>query len=151
MKIETKAFLGVASLLGISVIANLTMLYFSIVSNDGLVEENYYNKGLNYQDEIDRQKNQEKLGWNVSFNRTDKTYTVIAKDINSLPLESAKVSINFFRPSQSGFDKNVILKEVNSGIYQTQVKLDLKGIWNTTTEIKKGGNKWKRKEKIVIN
>lgn len=150
MKIETKAFLGVFTLLGLSVIANLSMVYFSIVSNDGLVEENYYLKGLHYQNEIDREKLQEKLGWKADIHHTDKTYTVIARNINNTPLEKAKVSINFFRPSQSGFDQNIQLKETNKGIYQADTELKLKGFWDVTIEIRKNNSLWKKKEKIKV-
>lgn len=150
MKTQTKAFLGVGFLLGLSVIANMTMLYFSIVSYDGLVEENYYNKGLNYQNQIDREKLQEKLGWSASFTHTNKTYTVIARKVNNTPLEKASVSLNFFRPSQSGFDQKIFLTEISPGIYQVNAKMDLKGYWNITTEIRKHNSIWKKKEKLII-
>ena len=150
MKIETKAFLSVGILLGLSVTANMTMLYFSITSNDGLVEDNYYSKGLNYQKEIDREKLQQKLGWTALLNHTSNTYTVIARNINNTPLEHANISLNFFRPSKSGFDQDIFLKEVNPGIYQADVDLKLKGNWNVTTEIRKNNSLWKKKEKITI-
>lgn len=150
MKIETKAFLTVGTLLGLSVTANMIMLYFSITSYDGLVEDNYYSRGLNYQKDIDRTKLQEKLGWTASLNHTDNTYTVIARNLNNTPLEKAGVSLNFFRPSKSGFDQDVFLKEVSPGIYQASADLKLKGNWNVTTEIRKNNSLWKKKEKIVI-
>lgn len=150
MKIETKAFLGVSTLLGLSVVANLTMLYFSIVSFDGLVETNYYSKGLNYQNEIDRQKNQEKLGWKSELHNTKNTFTVIARQINNTPIKEADVSLNFFRDTQEGYDQEIKLKEVGIGTYQGSVDLNLKGIWTVTTQIRKNNSVWKKKEKIIL-
>lgn len=151
MKIETKAFLGVFTLLGLSVVANLIMLYYSITSFDGLVEENYYLKGLNYQKEIEREKIQSKLGWESELHRTNNTFTVIARKLNTDPIKGANVSLNFFRQSQAGFDQEIKLKEIGNGMYQANVDLKLKGLWTVTTEIRKNNGVWKKKERITVN
>ncbi len=151
MKIETKAFLGVFSLLGLSIFANLVMVYFSITSYDGLVEDNYYLKGLNYQKEIERGKLQEKLGWESELHNTNNTFTVIARNISTVPLKDANVSLSFFRASKAGFDQEITLKEVSPGTYQGKVDLKLKGSWTVTTQIRKNNGIWKKKERIIIN
>lgn len=150
MKIETKAFLGVAFLLGLTVTANMIMLYFSIVSFDGLVEDNYYSKGLNYQKEIEREKVQEKLGWKSELHNTGDNFTIIARHLNNKPINGANVSLNFFRATQSGYDQEIKLKEVGEGTYQGKVDLKLRGIWSVTTEIRKNNSVWKKKEKITL-
>lgn len=150
MKDETKAFLGVAIVLGSSFIANMTMIYFSAKSYDGLVEENYYLKGLNYQSEIDLKKKQKELGWNVEFlDNIKDQYTIKIKDKDNKPISKAMVKISFFRPSKEGFDKTVFLKEVESGTYQVETHLALEGFWSAGIEIKKDNNIWKMKKKIL--
>lgn len=149
MKDQTKAFLAVIGIIGSSVIANVVLIYYSSLTYDGLVEENYYLKGLNYQSELDKKHSQQTLGWNVELlDATKDLYIVKIKDKDNKPLSKAMVKIDFFRPSKEGFDKTVFLKEVEAGTYQVSTHLELEGIWDARIEVKKDSDLWKMKKKI---
>lgn len=149
MKDQTKAFLAVIGIIGSSVIANVVLIYYSSLTYDGLVEENYYLKGLNYQSELDKKHSQQTLGWSVELlDSTKDLYIVKIKDKDNKPLSKAMVKIDFFRPSKEGFDKTVFLKEVETGTYQVSTHLELEGIWDARIEVKKDSDLWKMKKKI---
>lgn len=143
------AFISFAVLLGSSVLANLIMFYFAAKSYDGLVEKNYYLKGLNYQQELDKQNKQKLLGWNVIFDGSNNKYTLNLTDKDNKPIEKANVKVNFFRPSKEGYDKNAIMKESEVGKYVASTDLELKGRWYANIEITKDGHVWKMKKKIT--
>jgi len=143
------AFLIVFFMLLIVISANMTMFYLAYKSSDGLVEENYYKRGLNYQSEIDQETNQEKLGWKIDFADKNGIYIISARDRNGNFIRNASVKLTFFRPTQAGFDKTFFPKEISPGIYDQEIKLPLPGIWDVYIEIQKEKNKWKKKQRII--
>lgn len=154
MKYENKFLIGTASFFVLIFIVNIVMIYLSVKSDDGLVEENYYTKGLNYQTEITGESNQKKLGWQISFEdfrKKDHLFCIVsAKDKNGFPIINAKVSLNFFRPTMNGFDKNILLSEVENGVYKAETDLPLPGLWDVNIEVQKANDKWKKKQRIKI-
>lgn len=153
MKLQDKtlAFIGVASILSSAVIANLVMVYFSIKSYDGLVEENYYKKALNYPQQEALEDRMKLMNWQVALKNDKDTYKLEVKDKNSNPITSANVSLKFFRPTLSGFDKTIVLKETSLGVYESKVELPMNGIWDVYIDIKKEKNKWNQKQRITLN
>jgi len=149
---EHKIFILAGSIFLATIIANLSMLYFSYKTYDGLVEENYYLKGLNYQENKNQIHIQEKLKWNVEIKKLDNDISILLKDKENQLIQGANIEINFFRPTQSGFDKIINLIEKEKGLYTAPSKLDLnKGIWDVFIKIKKNNQKWIKKERIFIN
>ncbi len=151
MKDGTKVFLFVSVFFGIIIFVNILLIYLSIKTNDGLVEENYYTRGLNYQEEINNENTQKKLDWKVVFDNKSNLYKVSVIDKKAKPIKDAKVNLVFFRPTQSGFDKTLKLNEISLGTYQSEIQLPLKGIWDIIINIEKGTDKWKKKQRITVN
>lgn len=142
------ALISVVVLLGSAMLANLIMFYFAAKSYDGLVEKNYYLKGLNYQQELDLRNKQKALGWNVVFDGSNNKYTLKLTDKENKPIEKADVKVNFFRTSKEGYDKTAVMKEISAGQYAVSSDLELKGRWDANIEILKDGHTWKMKKKI---
>jgi nitrogen fixation protein FixH len=152
MKDGSKALIFTGLLFTAMIIANMTMLYYSIKTSDGLVEDDYYSKGLNYQQNLDNQVNQEKLGWQVNFSGRKNIYSLVLLDKSGKSIENASVSLRFFRPTQSGLDQDLPLREVLPGNYQAKLKLPVKGVWDIFINIRKDAVKWTKKQRIsVIN
>jgi len=152
MKEEKKIFFVAGSIFLATIIANLVVIYSAFKTYDGLVEENYYLKGLNYQENKNQIHAQEKLNWNVDIKKLDNEVSIILKDKNNQLIQGANIEINFFRPTQSGLDKKVTLLEKDKGLYITSSRIDLnKGIWDAYIKIKKDNLKWTKKQRIFIN
>jgi nitrogen fixation protein FixH len=146
----TKVFLIVSGIFAVVISANMTMYYLAYKSFDGLVENNYYKRGLNYQSELDQETNQHKLGWHIDLKNSQDKYIVSAKDNKGNTIKNAQVKLTFFRPTQAGFDQTINLKEISPGIYDKSIKLPLPGIWDIYIEVEKEKDKWKKKQRISI-
>ncbi|MFN8671429.1 MAG: FixH family protein [Candidatus Sericytochromatia bacterium] len=146
----TKVFLAVGSFFGVVILSNLLLIYLSYTSADGMVEENYYKRSLNYQDQKNKASEQEKLGWDVNFDKKKNLYTIVLKDKDEKPIKKARVKLNFFRPTKEGFDKETFLLEKEDGIYEKQFELPLKGIWDVYINVEKDTNSWKKKKRIKV-
>ncbi len=126
--------------------ANGFLIYLAVSGFEGLVEDNYYEKGLNYNDVIQ----QEKLGWKIELSFTDDMKAgapnkakVVIFDPKGEPIGGARVRIALRRPATDRFDKEFEL--VPSGCaYHGTVFLPVSGLWDIAVKAEKGDD---RKEK----
>lgn len=155
MKFETKLFTTLISAFVIVAAVNFGFIYVSVTSYDGLVEDNYYNRALNYQEEKIELERQQTLGWNFSTKTVKQKdqlfYTLEVKDKSGKAIDKAHAEVTFFRPTQSGFDQSLTLNETKAGTYQGSVNLPLKGVWDVHINFKKNAEKWKKKERLTVS
>lgn len=89
-----------------------------------LVSEDYYPKGVNFQDEINYRRNFDSLGITLPI-RQAKDSVYVDFSMFSLPIVSA--DIHFYRPSSSKFDKHFQPDSGFSGIYGINSQGFIKG------------------------
>lgn len=123
--------------------ANGFLIYEAISGFDGLVEENYYEKGLNYNDVLQKEK---QLGWRMELSfpddlkaGADNKAKVVIFDRNGEPVGGAKVKLTLKRPATDRFDREVEL--IPSGCaYHGTVSVPVTGLWDISVEAEKGGD-----------
>jgi nitrogen fixation protein FixH len=100
-----------------------TMAYKMATAKVDLVQKNYYQKEIDYQNQINRIKNYSAL-------KTNKTMTYLP-EVQALrigfPTHVSKGEITFFRPSDKGLDFTVPIQRISLFTYST--KLLSKGRW----------------------
>ena len=140
---------------GTIILANATLFYLAWKSEDGLVETDYYRKGLNYQLTRDNKANSQKLGWKVDLQTLSKGKTtkciLNATDNNLQLIKGANIKLTFFRPTKSGFDQSLTLTEIKPGEYQSDISLPLSGLWDVIINIQRGNDQWQNKQRIRTN
>ncbi len=118
---------------------NGVMVYFAFTSNPGLVTNDYYERGQNYeQNMLQRQLNAPKWAMNISFpqpvviNQTADFYLL------KQPLEFDKVEFYAYRPADASadFSKKMTLNE--NGDYHVSVTFPLIGKWDLLIYAQKG-------------
>lgn len=116
-------------------------IYMAVSGFDGLVEDNYYEKGLHYNDALQQAK---RLGWKIELSFTDDLKTVAANkakvvifDPKGEPVSGVKVRIALSRPATSKFDSKFEL--VPSGCaYHGTVSIPVSGLWDMKVTAEKG-------------
>ena len=146
---KKKVFIALGVFFSLVVMANVALIYLAFSTFDGLVEDNYYKRGLNYQDEKDQGYRQNSLGWQVNLKKVKNIYSVSINDKEGKAVRGANVNLTFFRPTMTGFDQNYKLKENKPGLYEQPVDLSLKGIWDIYIDVEKEKNTWKKKQRIT--
>ncbi len=93
-----------------------------------LVEDNYYQKGLDYQGQIDRMERADKLEKNVSasYNSTSGNIEVVFPVMENMELSGV---IKMFRPSNAGLDFDVPIQVDSSGVQEIKADRMLHGYW----------------------
>lgn len=103
------------------------MISISISKNVDLVTEDYYDKEIKYQEEIDRINNTNILKEQVIFNIDEPTVKII------FPVKSPQSVISgeilFYRPSESRKDFSITISADNSGSQSIDISGISKGLW----------------------
>jgi len=100
----TKLFIAMA----LFIIMLLTFVYMTTLQEHPLVEEEYYQKSLIYQEKLDKIENAKKLNENVNVEMGEK-YLIIDFQSFFNP-DSLSGTIQIYRPSNPDYDINITIK-----------------------------------------
>jgi len=148
------AWLGI---LTIVLAVNFFMVSMAVVTNPGLVVDDFYEKGKNMDAILAERKRMEKLGWQLQIDlpvltegKTEKvTLTVLDKDNQPMQVDSA--ILYYYRPSDRNLDGEQPLTATGeTGVYQTDFVLNTKGKWDVIMEIKQGDNRFNVGRAIMV-
>ena len=136
-------FLMIAGFFLIIFAANGVLVYYALDSWSGLETENPYQKGIAYNQDIAKARDQEKAGYSVSIKITPSPERVIGMKITALnrdgqPLTGKKLKVKLVRPAKEGFDQVPRIYENSPGEYSGQVQLPLPGIWDIKLDVYDG-------------
>jgi hypothetical protein len=113
--------------------------------NHDLVTEEYYKKEINYQEEIDAEKNAQLLSENIEVKTSSKGVEIyFPKD---LKFKEIKGIINFYRPSNKKLDFNIPIDLKSHSLIIPNEKV-VEGKWGITIDWKYEGVKYLFKDKI---
>ena len=118
------------------IIAGAITTYLAVVSNDGLVDDDYYKQGLAVNQVTERNEQAGKLGLQAdvmqSTDRSQVRVLLRAHPGIQLP-ESIKVRIT--HPTRAGVDQNLTLQSSGpGGQYSGQLRSPLAGRWHIAVE-----------------
>lgn len=139
---------------GVIIVVNIAYIYVAQKSWRGVVMQDSYQKGVDYNDVISQKKKQINLAWKVvtNYKRLDEKngeLRVKLSDKNSILIKDANIRANFRRPTQDGFDFNVPLVFMD-GVYQAKVSFPLKGQWDIELVITRGEETFQEVKRYVI-
>jgi len=135
-------------------VVNIFYIYVAKKTWRGVSTENSYQKGLQYNDTLQKAKDQEELGWKVNV-----TYTAIAErkgkilvqllDKDAHLITDATISLHCKRPVQAGYDFTLPLNF--SGVfYKTEVEFPFKGQWEVEIFVTKGGDSFQDIRRYIV-
>lgn len=125
-------------------IANGLFIYLAQVTNPGLVNEDYYEKGRAYEQHMLSQRAQVP-DWELKLASVGpfhlKQPGQLELQLNSGTHEvfnAESVRLHAYRPSGAEHDFSVPLKSLGAGVYRTSVTFPLPGVWDLLMEVKRG-------------
>lgn len=147
--------LGVGALFSIVFLVNVLFVYFALDSWTGVVTENPYSKGLNFNDRIVAQQKQDALAWKVqlevlNLNRGIPELVISFQDKQGILLSFLTVKTKIFRPVGDGYDQSIILKEQTPGIYRGILNLPLPGWWELQIEAHNSQDIFRHTQRIQV-
>lgn len=143
--------------MGVVVLVNVVLAYFAVTTWSGLETNNYYRRGLQYNEAIADAKLQRERGWQsalvVSPQPVDGRafdVSVTFRDKAGAALDGLDVRVRAERPTSSGHDQEVTLTDVGGGVYSGRLALDLPGQWTMRVIAQRDTQLYQTAERIQV-
>lgn len=120
-------FAAFAAFFGVVIAVNTVFITNALRSHSGLVTEDAYKKGLDYNETLKEARSQPELFSKVSFENGVVRW--VLKEPSGKPIEDAKVSAQFARPVKDGDDFSAIMRYEGDGLYSLKPDFPVKGAW----------------------
>ena len=138
---------------------NAIFIVLAVVSSPGLVIEDYYEQGRQYEkNAIKRLVAHNQLQWEskleipeaITLNTPD-TYRFSAVDSRGLPVRDADVKVVAYRPSDADADFTTTLQPIAPGLYQASLSFPLPGIWDLNIKVQRGGDRLELVQRLSVH
>ncbi len=138
--------IGWVTLVAVVLLVNIVMISLAITTNPGLVSEDYYERGRDYEKNVTTKiAARHALAWSISadfpgspvMNNNEK-YRFTVVDKQGVPVSNGQVSASIYRPSDVNADFKVEMSEIVPGVYSGDINFPLKGRWEITISLKRG-------------
>ncbi len=133
------------SILIIVVCVNFFMVSMAIVTNPGLVIDDFYEKGKNMDKVLAAQKRMDEMGWQLEVDLPDlkegrsAKVTLMVSDKEGEPLNIDTAVLYYYRPSDRKLDGQKALAPTDTlGQFETEFVLNTKGKWDLIMEVTQG-------------
>ncbi len=116
----------------IVVIAGLVTLWLAMASNDGLVADDYYKRGLAINRTLSREKQAAASGYRaqIAFGPAFDRVRIVLNG-GSMP---RALAIRMVHPTRAGLDRAAQLRAVASGVYEGPLAVPQPGNWHVIVE-----------------
>ena len=111
-------------------------IYCATVGTQTVVEADYYNKALHWDDHLALQRASIELGWNAQLEigdtRTtsgDRALTLHLLDRDGKPIETAQIDVGYFHHARPMELRTATLNASGAGLYIASLPLERHGIW----------------------
>ncbi len=136
--------------------ANLFMVYLAIDTNPGLVVQDYYERGQDYEKHM-FSKRAEDPGWHMTIGMpkdlvagTDIPVQFTVLDKAGVPVRPEAVTFHAYRPSDSSRDFDLPMESAAAGLYTAKVRFRLKGVWDILVSVKAGEHEYHAGQRIYL-
>jgi nitrogen fixation protein FixH len=138
--------IGWLAILLLVVLINTAFIVTAFVTNPGLVEEDYYEKGQDHERTVQTKiANRERLGWQITLKASD---TIIASKATTIHVDlrgrddnliaADAVTLSAYRPSDKSADFIQPMENLAPGRFVTTTKFPLKGVWEIRAVVASG-------------
>jgi hypothetical protein len=122
----------------IVVVAGLTTAYLAVISNDGLVEEDYYKQGLAVNQMSARDRRAVALALHAEVMRgADSVQIRVLLRARSGTLLPQALRLRLVHPTRPGIDQTLVLLADGAGSYTGKLGAPLSGRWHVALEDEK--------------
>lgn len=125
---------------GVMFVANGIFTYLAVSTFNGLVTDDSYRRGLEYDQRLAAEAKQERLGWTADLkfsDRRDELRLSLAGE-DGRPVSGRLVRVRVGRPATDKFDRTVLLNETAPGTYSREIALPGDGNWLASLEVLEG-------------
>lgn len=137
------------------VAVNGVMIWLAATSWTGLVTDRAYERGLDYNRNLEAAAAMAALGWQaklVAATRADgsREFTLEARDEEGVPLSGLVIEGKLERPLQQGADRELLFLPVGRGVYRAVLDGLPPGQWHAHLRLTRGEQRFVLSERLVL-
>lgn len=118
---------------GLVIVAGVITVWLAVISNDGLVTDDYYKQGLAVNQRMHRDQQASNLGLHADLMRSDNGVRLLLGANAEVALPETLV-VKLAHPTRSGQDQLVAMKAEGQGFYSGKLLADVGGRWVVSIE-----------------
>ena len=141
-------FAAFCAFFGVIIGVNTVFITKALQSNTGLVREDAYKHGLDYNKTLEEARHQP--AWKGVARFTDGVLTWSLVDDGGAVIDGAVVTGRFFRPVKDGDDFSVPLRNMGNGLYSVEPEFPFKGSWTVYLSATWNNQTFKTSENLVV-
>lgn len=133
-------------------------VYYATHSNANVVENDYYDKALHWDQQVAAEQASAALGWKTAIRVSERpdlqgnrTFVMDVKDRSGAAVTGARIRMIFFHHAQARLVETVELQEQDSGSYVATIATARAGIWEFRLVAERGKEKFVKREAISLN
>lgn len=115
------------------IVAGIITAWLAVVSNDGLVSDDYYKQGLAVNQRLQRDHEAGHLGLHADLMLADQNLRLLVRATENIALPS-ELTVKLAHPTRAGQDQLVQMKSEGQGFYSGKLTEGLTGRWLVTIE-----------------
>jgi len=127
---------------------NAGYIYFALGSYSGVVNKKPYETGLAYNKLLEESRNQPQVQQSLSY--SDGMLRWSLRDMAGAPIADARVNGTLLRPVKEGYDLEVALSYAGDGVYEAEVDLPYKGLWQAHLKGQWHGKSYQIRENLIV-
>jgi nitrogen fixation protein FixH len=135
---------------------NMIMIYLAQDNNPGLVVEDFYDRGQDYEQNM-LKRQARNPGWQMKIDLPKKidvdekvTCRFSVKDKEGKPVAPDAVTFFAYRPSDAKQDFSHPMEMVEPGVYQAEVSFPLLGAWDVLVSAQNGEDEYNTPKRLGI-
>ncbi len=147
----------IIGLLSVHVLVSLIFVYIATSNPSFAVEENYYQKALNWDEKRAQDANNLQLGWKCETSLIasttagePSTVTVTILDSEGTPIDNAKVKLECFALARSGHILHAALASTDNGQYKASIDAHRPGLWEIRISAERQGKLFTFSERLTF-
>ncbi|MGE5155739.1 MAG: FixH family protein [Bdellovibrio bacteriovorus] len=135
---------------------NLTMVVLAVATNPGLVNDDFYERGQDYERTLMSRRARDP-GWTIKADFPSDiksgeptTVRVFLVDRAGQPVSPGAVTFFAYRPSDKSLDFSAPMMEEGKGRYVAQVSFPAFGLWDGLVAVGQGGDEYTTSARIAV-
>ncbi|WP_275098230.1 FixH family protein [Sedimenticola hydrogenitrophicus] len=145
---------GWVGLLVVFVAANLVMVYLAVTNNPGLVVDDYYERGQEYEKNM-LKRQARNPGWQMKVIAPERVdvalparYGVRITGKDGHPVAPDSVTFHAYRPADAKQDFSVPMQATDSGVYEADISFPRLGVWDILISAKRGDDEYNLSHRV---
>lgn len=154
MKRGTLWPLAVAGILGLTVAGNIWLIRIANADPSFAVEENYYQRGVKWDDEMAQRARNTELGWRLLATLSPiqaghgADLHVALSDSSIVPIDHASVVVRAVHVARARDPVEVTLRASAPGEYRAVVPIERAGLWELRIDVNRGADRFTALERL---